>query len=103
MKKDIHIRVSEKNYKKLKTDSKRLGITQTEFIETFIEKGKIVIINDLIETQRQLRYIGNNINQLTKKVHEGKLKCVELNSFKEEMRKIWESLNSLTQNPNLKL
>ncbi len=102
MKKDIHIRVSEKNYKKLKTDSKRLGITQTEFIETFIEKGKIVIINDLIETQRQLRYIGNNINQLTKKVHEGELKCVELNSFKEEMRKIWESLNSLTQNPNLK-
>ena len=52
MKKDIHIRIAEENYKRLKSKSKQLNITQTEFIERFINNGEIVIINDLVEMQR---------------------------------------------------
>ena len=102
MKKDIHIKISIDNYNKLKLNSKKIGITQTGYIEQFIQNGKIVIINDLVETQRQLRYIGNNLNQLTKLCHEGRIKCLDLSDIKMEVGKIWQSLNLLTQSQTLK-
>ena len=102
MKKDIHIRVSEENYKRLKKKSKELDITQTAFIERFISNGEIVIINDLVEMQRQLRYIGNNLNQLTKLCHEGRIECLNLLDVKKEVGEIWQLLNLLIQSRHLK-
>lgn len=102
MRKDIHIRISEDNYRKLKRKSKELAITQTEFIERFISNGQIIVINDLVEMQRQLRYIGNNLNQLTKLCHEGRIKCLNLLDMKKEVGNIWQLLNLLTQSQNLK-
>ena len=97
MKKDIHIKLSEDNYRKLKRKSKELEITQTEFIERFISNGQIIVINDLVEMQRQLRYIGNNLNQLTKLSHEGRIECLNLAEVKKEVNKIWQLLNLLIQ------
>ena len=102
MKKDIHIRITEENYKRLKSKSKQLNITQTEFIERFINNGEIVIINDLVEMQRQLRYIGNNLNQLTKLCHEGRIECLNLLDVKKEVGAIWQLLNLLIQSRHLK-
>ena len=102
MKKDIHIRITEENYKRLKSKSKQLNITQTEFIERFINNGEIVIINDLVEMQRQLRYIGNNLNQLTKLCHEGRIECLNLLDVKKEVGEIWQLLNLLIQSRHLK-
>ena len=102
MKKDIHIRITEENYKRLKSKSKQLNITQTEFIERFISNGEIVIINDLVEMQRQLRYIGNNLNQLTKLCHEGRIECLNLLDVKKEVGEIWQLLNLLIQSRHLK-
>ncbi len=103
MKKDIHIRISEDNYRSLKKKSKQLSITQTEFIERFISNGQIIVISDLVEMQRQLRYIGNNLNQLTKLCHEGRIQCLNLAETKKEVGKIWQLLNLLIQKQNLKL
>ena len=102
MKKDIHIRITEENYKRLKRKSKELAITQTDFIERFISNGQIIIINDLVETQRQLRYIGNNLNQLTKLCNEGRIECLNLLDVKKEVGKIWQLLNLLIQSQHLK-
>ena len=102
MKKDIHIRITEENYKRLKSKSKQLNITQTEFIERFINNGEIVIINDLVEMQRQLRYIGNNLNQLTKLCHDERIECLNLLDVKKEVGEIWQLLNLLIQSRHLK-
>ena len=102
MKKDLHIRISETNHKILKRKVKELNLTQTEIIEKFISDGKIVIITDLIETQKQLRYIGNNLNQLTRLCHEGRIKCLDLEELKKEVRNVWQSLNLLIQKQNWK-
>lgn len=102
MKKDLHIRISEANYKILKKKVKELNLTQTEIIEKFISDGKIVVITELIETQKQLRYIGNNLNQLTKLCHEGRIKSLDLEELKKEVRNVWQSLNLLIQRQNWK-
>ena len=100
MKKDVHIKLSESNFKKLKRLSKQLGITQTKVIEDYISDGKVVVINDLIEMQRQLKYIGNNLNQLTKLCHEGRIECLDLDEVKMGVMQIWQLLNLLTQKQN---
>lgn len=100
MKKDIHIKLSESNFRRLKQLSKKLGITQTKVIEDFISNGRVVVINDLIEMQKQLRYIGNNLNQLTRLCHEGRIQCLELENTKMEVMKIWQSLNLLMEKQN---
>jgi len=95
MKKEVHVRVSEKNYKRLKKLTKDLGLSQTKIIEDFIANGKIVVVNDLIEMSRQLRYIGNNLNQLTKLCHEGRIECLNLEETKNGVGDIWRLLNLL--------
>jgi hypothetical protein len=43
----------------------------------------------------QLRRIGNNLNQLTRAVNAGIVSAVDLTETKEEVEKLWQSLNSL--------
>ena len=57
---------------------------------------KIVVINGVDEFASELRKIGNNLNQLTRAVN-----CfayeVDLRETREEVARIWQSLNSLLQ------
>ena len=56
-------------------------------------KGNITVIQGLPEVAKELRYIGNNINQLTKLCHEGKIQVLEMAEIKKQMEEIWQSLN----------
>jgi hypothetical protein len=56
--------------------------------------GKIIVESDKSEYITELRRIGNNINQLTKKVNQGILKEINLSEVKEELNKIWQLLSS---------
>ena len=58
---------------------------------------KIVVINGVDELAIELRKIGNNLNQLTRAVNSGYAREVDLQATKEEVAKIWQSLNSLCQ------
>ena len=43
----------------------------------------------------ELRRVGNNLNQITRAVNAGMIPAVDLNETREELKKIWQSLNSL--------
>ena len=58
---------------------------------------KIVVINGVDELAVELRKIGNNLNQLTRAVNAGYVREVDLQATREEVAKIWRSLNSLRQ------
>ena len=58
---------------------------------------KIVVINGVDELAAELRKIGNNLNQLTRAVNSGYVREVDLTATREEVAKIWRSLNSLRQ------
>ena len=57
----------------------------------------IVVINGVDELADELRRIGNNLNQITRAVNAGMISAVDLNETREELKKIWQSLNSLPQ------
>lgn len=54
----------------------------------------IIVEKDNSEYITELRRIGNNINQLTKKVNQGIIKEVNLSEVKKELNKIWQLLSS---------
>ena len=64
------------------------GVTWREFIFKMCTEGKIVSNEALRELNKELRYQGNNLNQLTRLAHQGQLNVVDLT----ELRKLYERL-----------
>lgn len=58
---------------------------------------QIIIINGADNIADELRRIGNNINQIARAVNGGYISAVNLTEAKEELKAIWQSLNSLVR------
>ena len=67
----------------------------SDFVRDCVLKKEIVIVKGLDEFSTELRRIGNNLNQLTRAVNAGYVRAVDLTETKEEVEKLWQSLNSL--------
>lgn len=64
------------------------GLTWREFIFKMCTEGKVVSNEALRELNKELRYQGNNLNQLTRLAHQGEIKVVDLS----ELRKLYERM-----------
>ena len=58
---------------------------------------KIIVVKGIDEVANELRKIGNNLNQLTRTVNSGYCYEVDLRETREEVARLWQLLNSLTQ------
>ncbi len=58
---------------------------------------KIIVVKGVDDVANELRKIGNNLNQIAREVNSGYLYEVNLTETKKELKRIWQSLNSLTQ------
>ena len=58
---------------------------------------KIIVVKGVDEVANELRKIGNNLNQLTRAVNSGYAYEVDLRETREEVARLWQLLNSLTQ------
>ena len=56
---------------------------------------RIVVVNGLDNVAAELRRIGNNLNQLTRDVNAGYVNDVNLTETREEVKAVWQLLNSL--------
>ena len=70
-------------------------MSESEFVRHCILMNKLVIVPGLDDVLTELRRHGNNLNQLTRMVHQGVLDEVNMTACLEEYRKIWQTLNSL--------
>ena len=69
----------------------------SDFVRDCIFKKEIVNIDGADEIAHELRRIGNNLNQLTRAVNAGMAQVVDLENTKQEVQKVWQSLNSFLQ------
>lgn len=90
---EIRLTTSEKELIKNKSQEANLSISKY-VIRSAMDKD-VIVIDGLNEFSTQLRRIGNNINQITKKVNEGIITCPDLDNVKKELGNLWQSLNSL--------
>ena len=91
---EIHIRISNKDKRKIQALATKAKLTLSEYIINSSLNAKIIVEADKSQYITELRRIGNNINQITKKVNQGIIKEVSLVEVKQELNKIWRLLSS---------
>ena len=89
----ITIRVTPKEKERFIKLMQRVSApSQRSFILDMCFNGKVIDTEELKKANRELRYQGNNLNQLTRLVHQGELRVLNLNelikSYKEVLRAI---------------
>ena len=59
-----------------------------DFILKMCMNGKVIVNSDLRELNQELRYQGNNLNQLTKLAHQGRIISADLSELLSVYRQI---------------
>ena len=63
-----------------------------DFILKMCRDGKIIVNEDLRELNRELKYQGNNLNQLTRLAHQNRFSSADLSELLSVYRKILAAL-----------
>lgn len=67
----------------------------SEFVRRAAMDREVTVIEGMDELLRELRYQGNNLNQLTVMARQGRITQVNYEPFTEVYRNAWQTLNSL--------
>lgn len=67
----------------------------SQYLRDCVLGKQITVINGADNVADELRRIGNNVNQITRAVNAGFITEVNLTETREELKAIWQSLNSL--------
>ena len=88
-------RASEKERQALKTLARKANMSKSDFIRHAIFNKEIVVIDGLRDLARELKAIGNNLNQLTVRANMGQLRAVDLSETKDALGGIFDRLTVL--------
>ena len=67
---------------------KAVAPSMRQFVLDMCMDGQIIVNSDLRELNAELRYQGNNLNQLTRLVHQGRVSVVDFEEFISLYKKI---------------
>ncbi len=81
----VPVRFSDHELSVIDANAKRANMSRTEYLVSAGMDKPIVIIDDLKPMLAELRRIGNNVNQLTRKVNSGEVYVVGLNEINEQL------------------
>jgi hypothetical protein len=96
--KQVKFFATDEELEKIKLKVEKSKLSQSDYLRKVALQSDIVVIEGLNELTIELKRIGNNINQLTRLAHEGKVNCSqELQGINEEMKEVWQSLRQLIQ------
>lgn len=88
--KRLNCRVSEEEYKSFEKKVEKSKLTKSEFMRKSILEKDIIVIDEVKELVLQMKAIGINLNQLTRKVNSGEVENIkELQEIKIELDKVW--------------
>ena len=91
--KRVTFRVTEEEYKQLEELAYGSYRLISVYCRDCVFGKKITVIPGIDDAAKQLRHIGNNLNQLTWRVHEGSITAINLKETKNEVAKIFDVLN----------
>ena len=102
--KQISFRVSESEFEKLKRSAESLQMSVPAFVKSKAQGAKLVTPKvdraGAIEIAKQLRAIGNNVNQMARATNTAELDpdlaanlTAELQNVQKELNQVWQQLN----------
>ena len=98
--KSIPIRVTEKELQAIDANAKKAKKNRTEYMISSAIDKEITVIEDLREMIVQLKRIGNNLNQLTRKANAQEVKVVDLEETCTELGNIYQAVFALARKAN---
>ena len=93
----IPIRVTEKELKAIDAKAAKAGMNRTDYLIACATNKRIAVIDDLTPLLTELRRVGNNLNQVTKLAHIGKITAVSLAETKSVLEQTYEELRLLAR------
>ena len=91
----VSARVADWEKHFIDSKAKEAGISESEFVRRAAMDKDVTILPGVDELVRELRYQGNNLNQLTVMARQGHIRLVDLRPFLEVYQRTWQALNSL--------
>lgn len=86
------VRFSQEEYREIKKKADQMGDKFSVYVREAALDHEIVVIEDLKEFQRQLYKVGNNLNQLTKLCHEGRIMNPDIDETTKLVKDIFDLL-----------
>ncbi|MBQ3019700.1 MAG: MobC family plasmid mobilization relaxosome protein [Clostridia bacterium] len=93
----IPIRVTEKELTTIEIKATKAGMNRTDYLIACAVGKRTMVIDDLTPLLAELRRIGNNLNQLTRLAHLGKIEAISLAEANEVLQQTYEKLRQLAR------
>ena len=91
----ITVRCTEDERGKIRERAEKHGLKLSDYVLRSALGKKIVVAEGLDEVIRQMKAIGNNVNQIARAVNEGQLKCVDLKEVEAAMYALYGQLGKI--------
>lgn len=89
----IYLRTTKKEKELISNKAQKAKMNMSEYIINSSLNATIVVPKDNSKYITELRKIGNNINQIAKKVNQGAIKEINFETTNTELRNIWQLLS----------
>lgn len=99
MKKDttFSIRIASSDLDTIKQKAKQVRMFQSDYVTRCCLGRQVVVIEDLKEVAKQLRAIGNNLNQLTALSNMGRVSIANLDGMTQKLAEISAALREIQE------
>ena len=91
------IRIASRDLDTIKKKAKQARLSQSEYVTRCCLGRQVVVIEDLEEVAKQLRAIGNNLNQLTALSNMGRVTVTNLDGMTRKLAKVSAALRELQE------
>jgi uncharacterized protein YpuA (DUF1002 family) len=98
--KRISFYILKKDYEILEENSKNFGLNKSEFIRRMCcskNENLEVLKENFLKNILELKRIGNNLNQISKKLNQGSELEIDLNEFKGDLTKAIDELKEMAK------
>lgn len=93
----FNLRMTKQEKEKIRKKAEKAHKPMAEFMIDMALEREIVVIEGLPEIIRELKAIGNNLNQLTLLAHQGKIRTMNFRNFTEQVADIYVEICDLAK------
>lgn len=90
----LSIRLTAEEKEALKKKAKQANLSMTDYLLRCSSRKKIRVVN-MDKVIVEMKRVGNNLNQITRKINSGDFKSYNFKKVIEEQRKIYDLLLSI--------
>lgn len=91
------IRIASGDLDIIKKKARQARLSQSDYVTRCCLGRQVVVIDDLKEAAKQLRAIGNNLNQLTALVNMGRVSVINLDGMAQELAAVSAALRAVQE------